>query len=551
MDLKCFVYPGWEPRIRAGSAKRDWMDGAPDSYPYRCLPLNIANGHGWEILSPCGFEATWNGGLAAQDVTISADEGTKTSEIPEALFGQGTFTLHVMGLLRTPPGWDIYVSGPPNAFKDGVAPLAGIIETDWSPYSFTMNWRLTRPGNTVRFEENEPIAFFFPIQRGAVEQFEPTYVPIDDDPELKSMFEAWSQSRDAFHARMREKLPEKTADQWQKLYYRGVMPDGSCPVSDHQSKLRLKEFARADLTGDARAAMAKPVAKSPPQPAVARPDSGERKSAKYAWLLDILEQQRSLSEPASQIPRCRGLGSGQFLDLFYAPARPVVLTDEIEDWPARARWNPAYLREKVGASVVEYQGGRSQLGNFERAKDALKKEIPFDWFIDLIESSDGNDAYITAYNSGTNAAAFKVLQDDVRPLQKYLQQSASDMGGMLWIGPKGTFTPLHHDLTNNLFVQVVGRKRFIMAAAAEAPRLYNDKHVFSEITDVTKPDVDFAAYPLLKEVRFYDITLNPGDILFIPVGWWHQVEALDFSVSLTYTNFLWRNDFFNSYPFEA
>src|SRR5262245_32204643 len=80
MDLKCFVYPGWEPRIRAGSTKRDWMDGAPDSYAYRCLPLNIANGHGWEMLSPCGFEATWNGGLAPQDVSITADEGTKPNE---------------------------------------------------------------------------------------------------------------------------------------------------------------------------------------------------------------------------------------------------------------------------------------------------------------------------------------------------------------------------------------------------------------------------------------------------------------------------------------
>jgi Family of unknown function (DUF6065) len=159
MQLKCLVYQGWEPRIRPAGAKRGWMDGAPESYPYRCLPLSIANSHGWEILNNCGFEAEWNGGLDASDVIVRADEGCKAGDQPVPLFGQGTFTIHIQGLFQTPPGWDLYVSGPPNAFKDGAAPLSGIIETDWSPYSFTMNWRLTRPGQRVRFEENEPIAF--------------------------------------------------------------------------------------------------------------------------------------------------------------------------------------------------------------------------------------------------------------------------------------------------------------------------------------------------------------------------------------------------------
>ena len=238
MDLKCYVFDGWKPRIRPATSQRDWMDGAPDAFPYRCLPLNIANGHGWEILSPCGFEVEWNGGQNPEDVTVRVDAGAPEADWPVALFGQGTFTVHIAGLIRTPPGWNLWVSGPPNAAKDGVSPLAGIIETDWSPYSFTMNWRLTRPGNVVRFEENEAIAHIFPVQRGLLDGVRPSFHAIEEEPELKAAYLAWSASRDAFHEKVRAHPPEKPADQWQKLYYRGLAPDGTCPVKDHQSKLR-------------------------------------------------------------------------------------------------------------------------------------------------------------------------------------------------------------------------------------------------------------------------------------------------------------------------
>ena len=56
MELKWYVFDGWKPRVRPASAQRDWMDAAPNAFPYRCLPLNIANGHGWDILTACGFE---------------------------------------------------------------------------------------------------------------------------------------------------------------------------------------------------------------------------------------------------------------------------------------------------------------------------------------------------------------------------------------------------------------------------------------------------------------------------------------------------------------
>ena len=553
MQLKCYIYRGWEPRIRVASPKRTWMDEAPKSYPYRCLPLSIANSHGWEILNPFGFEAVWNGGIAPEDVTVKGDEGCNPGSVPDAIFGQGVFTIHLNALFRTPPGWDLYVSGPPNSFKDGVSPLAGIIETDWSPYSFTMNWRLTRPDNPVRFEENEPIACIFPVQRGMVEQFEPKFALLDDEPELKETFHQWSRSRAAFNKMLREDPPEKRADRWQKSYFRGQTPDGKCPVGDHRTKLRVREFANPELAGNAVADMAKPVVAKPTSKPTIEAPSGNPGSneAKYALILETQEQQRSLSVPASGVLRCKDLTSEQFLDAFYAPGRPVILDGEIESWPVRKLWTPEYLKEKIGSSLIEYQGERTSNVDYERCKNVHRREMPFDQFIDMIGRQDGNDAYITAVNAEANVEAFMPLQSDIGTLDKYLDQSPENSGEMLWIGPKGTFTPLHHDLTNNLLVQVSGSKRVVLASPNELRRIYSDEHFFSEIADVTDPALDLEKYPLMESIRFHETILKEGQILYIPIGWWHQVEALEFSVSVSFTNFKWKNDFHQTYPVDS
>lgn len=246
MELIAYVYPGWNPRIRPASSRRDWMDATPESFAYRCLPLKIANAHGWEILSPCGFDAVWDGGSGAESVRVTPDIGTPRHEAPVSLFGQGTVTFHIAALFRTPPGWNLWLGGSPNQAKDGIAPLGGVIETDWSPYSFTMNWRFTRAAHRVRFEQDEPIAFLFPIQRGAVEQFEARIVPIDEAPELKAGFEAWSASRDEFHRQVAANPPRSPSAKWQKLYYRGVGPDGRAGDTGHQTRLHVSPFKKVD-----------------------------------------------------------------------------------------------------------------------------------------------------------------------------------------------------------------------------------------------------------------------------------------------------------------
>jgi Family of unknown function (DUF6065) len=221
MDFLCYLHEGWHPLIRPAEPTRPWMDRTPEAFAYRCLPLNIANAHGWEILTPKGFEAYWRGGSSTADVIVGPDVGMPSSSAPVSLFGQGTFTIHVQGLFRTPPGWNLLAGGSPNSAKDGVAPLTGVIETDWAPYTFTINWRFTRRNHWIRFEAGEPICFIQPVQRNALERMNPKFVSLSDNPDAARQFAAWSESRNSFQAKVAEKPPSAPTDQWQKRYYRG------------------------------------------------------------------------------------------------------------------------------------------------------------------------------------------------------------------------------------------------------------------------------------------------------------------------------------------
>lgn len=544
MELTCYTYDRWDPRIRAASGKRDWMDETPERFAYRCLPLAIANAHGWEILSPCGFRARWNGGQGAEAVEIEIDEGTAHQRLPISLFGQGTITFHVEGILRTSEGWNLWVGGPPNAAKDGIAPLGGVIETDWSPYSFTMNWRFTRPDHWVRFEENEPFCFFFPVQRSALANIEPQIRPIEEALELKAEFEEWDRSRTAFQKWVEETKPSAPAEKWQKLYYRGIRPGGKKGAADHDTKLHLKGFRTPDGTELETAEMC-PVAHHAPATATAQDtDASSMTLQRREWLLDVEEGQRALSPRTGGVARVRGISSETFLDQYYAPGRPVVIEGEMDGWAALERWNPGYLRDLIGSAEVEFQGGRTGSANFELYKDNHRQVMPFDGFVDLITARGRpNDAYITAYNSGSNGTALAPLRGDLGQLDRYLASS----DGMAWIGAGGTFTPLHFDLTNNLLAQIVGHKQLILVPPSETRKLYHRQHVFSDVRDLTDPE-QLLKYPLAESARSFDVDLGPGDLLYIPVGWWHQVVSLDFSVMFTHTDFLWPNEAYQSFP---
>ena len=249
MKLVAHVIDGHHVDIRPAPVERDWMEATNQRYAYRCLPLNIANAYGWEVLCNAGFLAMWNGKTTNDAIIIQADPGTTAPAVSH--FGHGILTFHLPCLFRTEPGAELMVQGPINRPKDGIAALSGIIETDWSPYSFTMNWMFTRAGTPVRFEKGEPYCHIFPVSCGALERLEPELEVLSADPELKRQHEAWTASRANFNTDLKRPGSGAQAEKWQKLYYRGLDPQGRPTKADaHRTRLRLKPFKTSSPSSD-------------------------------------------------------------------------------------------------------------------------------------------------------------------------------------------------------------------------------------------------------------------------------------------------------------
>lgn len=241
LELVCIGDPAQRPTIRPMAVERDWMDATPDRFAYRCLPLNIANAHGWEILCPGDVDAVWTGEDAIGSLKVVCREAR---QYPYAVshFGSGILTFPLHALIRTPPGYDIWIGGPPNRPKDGIYPLSGVIETDWSPYGFTMNWRMTRIGHRVHFDKGEPIAAFFLIPRGLQERVEPRFEVTDLSQPVQQEHETWRTSRKDFIADLPVEGSDAQKAKWQKGYFQGRLPSGEKSGTDHRTQLRLKPF---------------------------------------------------------------------------------------------------------------------------------------------------------------------------------------------------------------------------------------------------------------------------------------------------------------------
>lgn len=227
-------------KLSAAPIRRTWMDATTSRFAYRCLPLAIANQFGWFISCPCSFSFRWNGGDTPDDLLIVHDE-TPPDQMVSSLFGSGILTFNMPCLFRTPAGINLWVRGPSNWPRDGVCPLEGIVESDWTCATFTMNWKVTRPDHLLRFERGEPICMVVPIPRRLIETLDPVSLPISSAPDVQSAFREWSDDRNAFHTKVAAKDPEAIRSGWQKHYFKGSDP-GTRTFCDHQTRLNVREF---------------------------------------------------------------------------------------------------------------------------------------------------------------------------------------------------------------------------------------------------------------------------------------------------------------------
>ena len=231
----------------------------------------------------------------------------------------------------------------------------------------------------------------------------------------------------------------------------------------------------------------------------------------------------------------------EFVERYIRGCRPLVITELARDWPAMKRWSPADLRARFGHLDIEIQAERSADPKFEENKLDHRRVARLSAFVDqVLVGGPTNDYYMTANNEALRRPEFAPLLDDIGRLPRVCDRHRLSRSSSFWFGPAGTNTPLHHDTLMLFHTQVVGRKRWRFISPLQVAHLYNYNNVFSPI-DLDRPDLhrypDFAAAQMLEAI------VEPGETVFLPLGWWHQVTSLDVSLSFSYSNLAVPNAF--------
>ena len=96
----------------------------------------------------------------------------------------------------------------------------------------------------------------------------------------------------------------------------------------------------------------------------------------------------------------------------------------------------------------------------------------------------------------------------------------------------------HYDVMDNVYVQILGRKKAILWAPDEALNLYLDGGDKSKVIDIDDVQKIRSEFPKFLDAERYVGDLEPGDILYIPALWFHNMTAVDFGVAI---NVFWKN----------
>ena len=258
--------------------------------------------------------------------------------------------------------------------------------------------------------------------------------------------------------------------------------------------------------------------------ALAHKQAREEKDALVRGVTSIDAMREAIKQAARDLPAinavpCLGmLGAAQFR-AHAALGLPFLMRGLVQRWPL-STLAPGVLRERYSHVPV-----RARVGDYINtafAADRAMQDMSMGQYLDLVEA-------------GTHALPPYLGNLELRELNRLCHWPTyfDKMGPpRFWVGPAGTVTPLHCDYDDNIFAQVWGRKRIFLSPPHHDAFLYPSEAnaiLFGSPFDPEAPD--FERFPLARQATMIECIVEPGDMLYVPAGWYHQVRALTFSLS--------------------
>ncbi len=224
---------------------------------------------------------------------------------------------------------------------------------------------------------------------------------------------------------------------------------------------------------------------------------------------------------------------------------PVVLRNSItKTWKASKKWSPSYLKSKLKKVAGVYENENRWFGPyFDRSKPLIETAIrqnPYktginmtsDEFFDvLLHPRENKHQYYTGSIDDLGDWAYK----EVQPLDELLLLNPKLSSINVWIGQPHLIAHCHYDGYHNFYAQLYGTKKFTLFAPSNWPGLYpypflHPSHAQAQVNASDEASVD--QFPLVKRVEAVQAVLEPGDLLYMPPLWFHEVESQSMSISV-------------------
>ncbi|KAG1504205.1 hypothetical protein G6F54_001168 [Rhizopus delemar] len=245
----------------------------------------------------------------------------------------------------------------------------------------------------------------------------------------------------------------------------------------------------------------------------------------------------------------------EFLRTSVQSNRPAIIKGAFDHWPARTAWSNEYLRTKMGKSTVTVAvtpNGYADAVTFDPVTQKEyfvmphEQKMSFNSFLDIIEGKQQsqNANYISLQN-GSLPVEYSALENDVDKDIAWCSEALGKKPDAVnfWFGDDKSITSLHKDPYENCYAVIRGQKEFILFPPSEYYCMHesvyqnaiyepNKETNLLEIKPIDSstpwipvnplcPDMD--RFPRFKNACPIKVTVDEGDLLYLPALWFHQV----------------------------
>lgn len=228
------------------------------------------------------------------------------------------------------------------------------------------------------------------------------------------------------------------------------------------------------------------------------------------------------------IPRVKNITKEDFLKHFFKPQKPVVVECFIEEWPAYSKWNLEYMKSVAGDKIVPLYDDRPV--DYKDGFNEPHAKMKMADYIDLLKKEP---------------TKFRIFLWNILKEVPQLQRDFTypDFGlrlmkslPMLFFGGKDSHTFMHYDidLANIFHFHFEGDKEVVLFDQSQNKHLYKVPHSLITNESINFSNPDYNKWPALKNAKGFKTTLQHGEVLYMPEGYWHYMKYVTpgFSMSL-------------------